>query len=340
MPPQAVQVEQSVLGAMMLERDAIPKTIEILQRGSFYTERHNLIYDAILSLFERSNPVDMITLGDELKRRGNLDQVGGAYYLTELTSTVATAANVEYHARILAEKSLLRKLIETMTTMVGRAYDPTADAFDFLRLEGQVVFKRNPTGYGPRWHQSIRGVALDVSRPLHRMIERHEREGGHVSRMVAPLAVLLKEGLDVAMKLDAAVFDDRSRGELQRTADRGGLLDGHVLAGHDGGDRIGEILGVGLGLPHEPARVQVVDKPRVSQHPVAIDHEHLRCGRRPKVGRGSFVGIEKHPAGDLRLGGDPIDLDGIRCVADHRDERHALRPEAFSKRIERRQGVV
>ena len=60
----------------MLELDAIPKTIEILQRGSFYTERHNLIYDAILSLFERSNPVDMITLGDELKRRGTLDQVG------------------------------------------------------------------------------------------------------------------------------------------------------------------------------------------------------------------------------------------------------------------------
>ena len=125
---------------MMLERDAIPKTIEILQRGSFYTERHNLIYDAILCLFERSNPVDMITLGDELKRRGTLDQVGGAYYLTELTSTVATAGNVEYHARILAEKSLLRKLIETMTTVVGRAYDPTADAFELLDEAESDIF--------------------------------------------------------------------------------------------------------------------------------------------------------------------------------------------------------
>ena len=174
MPPQAVQVEQSVLGAMMLERDAIPKTIEILQRGSFYTERHNLIYDAILSLFERSNPVDMITLGDELKRRGTLDQVGGAYYLTELTSTVATAGNVEYHARILAEKSLLRKLIETMTTVVGRAYDPTADAFELLDEAESDIFKISDS--------QLRRAATSMNDVLKETLSRlesiHGREGG------------------------------------------------------------------------------------------------------------------------------------------------------------------
>ena len=158
----------------MLERDAIPKTIEILQRGSFYTERHNLIYYAILSLFERSNPVDMITLGDELKRRGTLDQVGGAYYLTELTSTVATAGNVEYHARILAEKSLLRKLIETMTTVVGRAYDPTADAFELLDEAESDIFKISDS----QLRRAATSMNYVLKETLSRLESIHGREGG------------------------------------------------------------------------------------------------------------------------------------------------------------------
>ena len=174
MPPQAVAVEQSVLGAMMLERDAIPKTIEILPRGSFYSERHNLIYDAVLSLFERANPVDMITLGDELKRRGKLDEIGGAYYLTELTTMVATAANVEYHARILAEKSLLRNLIETMTTMVGKAYDPSADAFELLDEAESDIFKISES----QLRRSATSMNDVLKETLTRLESIHGREGG------------------------------------------------------------------------------------------------------------------------------------------------------------------
>lgn len=138
-PPQAVSVEQSVLGAMLIEREAIPRAIEILREDSFYSSKHRQIFGAILSLFERSNPVDLITLTEELKRRGELDDVGGAYYLTELTTAVASAANVEYHARIIAEKALLRNMIETMTVLIGQAYDPGADAFELLdEAEGEV----------------------------------------------------------------------------------------------------------------------------------------------------------------------------------------------------------
>ncbi len=138
-PPQAVSVEQSVLGAMLIEREAIPRAIEILREDSFYSSKHRQIFSAILSLFERSNPVDLITLTEELKRRGELDEVGGTYYLTELTTSVASAANVEYHARIIAEKALLRNMIETMTMLIGRAYDPSADAFELLdEAEGEV----------------------------------------------------------------------------------------------------------------------------------------------------------------------------------------------------------
>jgi replicative DNA helicase len=139
-PPQAVDVEQSVLGAMLIEREAIPKAIEILPSEAFYDGRHQRIYQAILGLFERGNPVDLITLTEELKRRGDFENIGG-YYLSELTTRVASAANVEYHARIIAEKSLLRQMIETMTTTVGEAYDPSTDAFDLLDRAERDIFQ-------------------------------------------------------------------------------------------------------------------------------------------------------------------------------------------------------
>lgn len=139
-PPQAVDVEQSVLGAMLIEREAIPRAIEILEADAFYDSRHQRIYEAVQSLFERGNPVDLVTLTEELKRRDDFEQIGG-YYLSELTTLVASAANVEYHARIIAEKSLLRKLITTMTSVVGQAYDPTTDAFDLLDTAERDIFQ-------------------------------------------------------------------------------------------------------------------------------------------------------------------------------------------------------
>ncbi len=139
-PPQAIEVEQSVLGAMLIEKTAIPRAIEILAPDAFYQTKHEIIYSSILSLFERGNPVDLITLNEELKRRGTLEEIGGAYYLTELTTRVDTAANIEYHARIIAEKSLLRKMIETMTGLIGKAYDPSSDAFELLDDSEREIF--------------------------------------------------------------------------------------------------------------------------------------------------------------------------------------------------------
>ena len=144
-PPQAVDVEQSVLGAMLIEREAIPQAIEILPSEAFYLAKHQRIYTAILSLFERGNPVDLITLTDELKRRGELEKVGGAYYLTELTTRVDTAANVEFHSRIIAEKSLLRSVIVKMTDLVGKAYDPSTDAFELLDASEREIFMISDT---------------------------------------------------------------------------------------------------------------------------------------------------------------------------------------------------
>ncbi|HRK73881.1 MAG TPA: DnaB-like helicase N-terminal domain-containing protein, partial [Rhodothermales bacterium] len=121
-PPQSPEVEQSVLGAMLIEPEAIPEAIELLQEKSFYDPRHRFIFKAIAGLFERNIPVDLITLTEELRRLGHLEVVGGAYYVSELSMRVASAANVGYHARIVAEKSLLRQMIETMTGVIQKAY--------------------------------------------------------------------------------------------------------------------------------------------------------------------------------------------------------------------------
>ena len=140
-PPQATEVEQSVLGAMMIDRHAIPKVIEILPVGSFYDSRHEKIYTAIISLFEKSNPVDLVTVTEELKRHEEIDAVGGAYYLTELTTRVATSANVEYHSRIISEKALLRGMISTMTEHISLAFEAGADAFELLDQTESAIFR-------------------------------------------------------------------------------------------------------------------------------------------------------------------------------------------------------
>ncbi|MDX1530463.1 MAG: replicative DNA helicase, partial [Rhodothermales bacterium] len=172
-PPQAVDVEQSVLGACLIEREAIPKAIEILPAEAFYDGRHQRIYAAILGLFERGNPVDLVTLTEELKRRGDFEHIGG-YYLSELTTRVASAANVEYHARIIAEKSLLRRMIETMTVVVGEAYEPGTDAFDLLDRAEQNIFAISESQLR-KGSRSMSEVVMETFKQLEAL---SQKEGG------------------------------------------------------------------------------------------------------------------------------------------------------------------
>ncbi len=130
--PQALQLEETVLGALMLDRDALPQVMDVLRPETFYLEQHQLIYRAIIRLFERSHPVDMLTVTEELKRCGDLDKIGNAYFLAELTNRVASAANIEYHARILAQKHIQRELIRVSTRTIRDAYEDTTDVFNLL----------------------------------------------------------------------------------------------------------------------------------------------------------------------------------------------------------------
>jgi replicative DNA helicase len=140
-PPQAVEVEEQIIGAMLLEKEAIPKVIEVLDEGAFHSEKNKRIFQAIVALFERSEPADSITVAEELRRRGQLEAIGGEAYLVELTMRVTSSANVEYHARIILEKALLRRLIAESNSITSRAYSPTEDAFDLLDQAEQAIFK-------------------------------------------------------------------------------------------------------------------------------------------------------------------------------------------------------
>lgn len=140
-PPAAVDIEEQVLGAMLLEREAISKVLEVLDPETFHSERNRRIFEAIVVLFERNEPADSITVGEELRRQGRLDSIGGEAYLVELTMKVTSGANVEYHARIILEKALLRKLISETNAIAGRAYQQTEDAFDMLDQAEQAIFK-------------------------------------------------------------------------------------------------------------------------------------------------------------------------------------------------------
>ena len=138
--PQALPLEEAVLGALMLDKDSIAIVIDILRAESFYSDAHKAIYKAILRLFERSQPVDLLTVTEELKKGGELEVAGGPYYLVGLTNRVASAANIEYHARLIAQKHIQRELIRVSTKVIRDAYDDTTDVFQLLDDAEQGLF--------------------------------------------------------------------------------------------------------------------------------------------------------------------------------------------------------
>lgn len=140
-PPQNIEAEMAVLGSMLLEEEAICDVIEILNEDSFYKENHRLIYGAILSLYDQSKPVDLITLIDQLRKENNLERIGGASYLTELANVVPTAANVLHHGRIVKEKALLRNLISTATNLITEGYEPDQEVDALLDKAEKEIFE-------------------------------------------------------------------------------------------------------------------------------------------------------------------------------------------------------
>src|SRR5205823_3254424 len=139
--PWSNEAEQAVLGAMLLDQDAALKAAELLDDTMLYREAHRLLFRAMVALTERGDVIDPVTLRDELVRRGDLDRAGGMEYLGSLIDVVPTAANVDYHARIVRDKAVLRRLVEAATSIIQDVYDGRSSSSEVLDNAEHRVFQ-------------------------------------------------------------------------------------------------------------------------------------------------------------------------------------------------------
>jgi len=140
-PPHAIEAEISVIGSMMLNRQSIAKVVEIIEGEAFYSDIHKIIFETLTQMFEKGTPVDLITVTEELKKKGKLEYVGGEFYLAEINLKTPSAANIESHALIVLEKFLKRQLIEASGQILVNAYDDTADVLDEIDRAEAAIFK-------------------------------------------------------------------------------------------------------------------------------------------------------------------------------------------------------
>lgn len=140
LPPQAVDLEEAVLGAMMIEKDAVAAVIDMLNPEIFYKESHQAIFKAIKELFATNQPVDILTVTNQLKSNGELELAGGAFYITQLTSRIASSANIEFHSGIVIQKFLQRELIRISTETIRDSFEDTTDVFELLDKTEKNLF--------------------------------------------------------------------------------------------------------------------------------------------------------------------------------------------------------
>lgn len=162
-PPQAPDLEEVVLGAMMLEKDAVNAIIDILNPEVFYKEAHQVIFSAIKELFTKSEPIDILTVTNQLKSQGQLEAVGGPYYISQLTNRVVSAANIEYHARIIIQKYIQRQLIVISSETIRKSYEDTTDVFDLLDEAENNLFQISENNLRRNYEQMPDLVSLAIA---------------------------------------------------------------------------------------------------------------------------------------------------------------------------------
>ena len=139
-PPHSIEAEQSVLGAMILDKEAINTAVEIIKPEDFYKEANKEIFEAIIDLYNKNEPVDLITLSEELKRRGTLENIGGVTYLADLSSIVGTTANTKYYCKIVEEKSILRRLIKSCDEIILKSYEDSDEVNAIIEKAEKAIF--------------------------------------------------------------------------------------------------------------------------------------------------------------------------------------------------------
>ena len=176
-PPNDIEAEQAVIGSMLTDKEAVFSAIETLREEDFYREDNKTIFSAILNLYNRSEPIDIITLKSELSSMGKLDAVGGLEYIFELPAKVPTTSNVDQYIKIVEEKSLLRNLIKTANDIITLGYDPTQDVEAIIDNSEKKIFevmqKKNQKGYS-----SIKDILVDTFTELEQLYNRKQHITG------------------------------------------------------------------------------------------------------------------------------------------------------------------
>lgn len=176
-PPNDTEAEQAVIGSMLTDKDAVSAAVEILKENDFYREDNKIIFEAILNLYNKSQPIDIITLKSELSAMGKLEAVGGLEYIAELPDKVPTTSNVEQYIKIVEEKSILRNLIKTANDIITLGYDPTQEVENIIDSSEKKIFevmqKRNQKGYS-----SIKDILVDTFTELEQLYNRKQHVTG------------------------------------------------------------------------------------------------------------------------------------------------------------------
>jgi replicative DNA helicase len=177
LPPQNIEAEQSVLGAILIDNNALTTTLELLSQEDFYKDAHRKIFTGMIELFDRNEPIDIVTLTDHLKRKNDLDSIGGAQYLTSLAMTIPTSANVRYHSKIVREKAMLRGLLRSVTDIARNVYDGELDADELIDYAEKTVFdlsdKRIKVSFS-----SLKNVIKDSFQMIEQLYDRKEMVTG------------------------------------------------------------------------------------------------------------------------------------------------------------------
>jgi replicative DNA helicase len=173
LPPQSLEAEVSVLGGILLENEALSRVLEVIGESDFYREAHRKIFSAILELFERSEPTDLITLSEVLKKRAAFEAVGGIEYLNSLVNSVPTAANISYYAKIIKEKSILRKLINRATEIVSQGYGDAGNVDDFLDRAEHAIFEISEDRVRPSFYP-IKDIIKSSFKTIEKLYEKRQ----------------------------------------------------------------------------------------------------------------------------------------------------------------------
>ncbi|MFA3782723.1 replicative DNA helicase [Melioribacteraceae bacterium 4301-Me] len=168
-PPAAVEVEMSVIGAMLIDNEAVPKAVEILKPEAFFDKKNKIIFEAIVSLYQADEPIDTVTVYEELKKSNLTEEAGGAAYLSKLTQDITSAANVDYHARVVLEKWILRQLISASMEIANSAYLGQEDVFDLLDAAESKIFQISEEGIKESFKSMDKAVkeALELIEAIH-----------------------------------------------------------------------------------------------------------------------------------------------------------------------------